>query len=126
MFEPIKYVTPLKCDYCHSENLLIAVNYESRTTGYTCGDCGHYRQIPKEENIKRRGNSSESHWAKEILRYHRYCQICGSRENLEAHHIIPVSNSERYRFDYANGIALCKDCHYLVHNKEKVPEKKNS
>ena len=41
------------------------------------------------------------------------CQICGSRENLEAHHIIPKSRGGTNIVE--NGITLCKECHKAVH-----------
>ena len=49
-----------------------------------------------------------------VLKRDNYtCQICGSRENLEAHHIIPKSKGGTNLVK--NGITLCEDCHKAVH-----------
>ena len=41
------------------------------------------------------------------------CQICGSKKNLEAHHIVPRSKGGTNLVE--NGITLCKECHRAVH-----------
>ncbi len=45
------------------------------------------------------------------------CVACGSLENLEIHHIIPVMGSTIKGQDEITNLAtLCKGCHYLAHN----------
>ena len=45
------------------------------------------------------------------------CVVCGSLENLEIHHIIPVMGSTIKDQDEACNLALlCKKCHYLAHS----------
>lgn len=45
------------------------------------------------------------------------CVACGSLENLEIHHIIPVMGSTiKDQDDICNLAALCKKCHYLAHS----------
>ncbi len=45
------------------------------------------------------------------------CVVCGSTENLEIHHIIPVMGSTIKNQDKAHNLALlCKECHYLAHS----------
>jgi 5-methylcytosine-specific restriction endonuclease McrA len=39
------------------------------------------------------------------------CQNCGSKKNLEAHHIEPFSVSPDLMYIVDNGLTLCKDCH---------------
>ena len=42
------------------------------------------------------------------------CQICGSHDNVEGHHIIDHQFSGAATVD--NIISLCHACHRLVHN----------
>jgi 5-methylcytosine-specific restriction endonuclease McrA len=42
-----------------------------------------------------------------------FCESCDSRENLDAHHVIP--RSEGGTDDKDNIITLCKPCHRQVH-----------
>lgn len=51
-----------------------------------------------------------------IVRKRMCCQRCGSREMLQAHHIIPRSRSLLLRWDLRNLLCLCKGCHYWYHN----------
>ena len=40
------------------------------------------------------------------------CRLCGSRDKLDAHHIIHRRKSAILKFDLDNGITLCRDrCH---------------
>lgn len=41
------------------------------------------------------------------------CAACGDGENLEAHHILPVSWNGP-ELDEANLICLCRNCHYFL------------
>ena len=62
------------------------------------------------------------------MNYHKkkynYCEICGCKENLECHHIIPITleNYEIYRED-PNIITVCKNCHHDIHHGDlQVPD----
>ena len=116
------YIIPKECERCKSDNIAVRVMYDTGITRYLCLDCGYARSIAKEENLKKRTNTSINNWAQQIIKYHPFCYICGGRDNLEAHHIIPVSHSQKYKFTPTNGITLCKDCHWLVHNFDKEVE----
>ena len=57
------------------------------------------------------------------------CFVCGSTNNLQLHHIIPLSNGGDNRL--SNIITLCGQCHGKVHNnkglelaRQKIAEKK--
>lgn len=46
------------------------------------------------------------------------CRKCGSREYLQAHHIIPWKDTKDHkelRYDIDNGITYCKKCHLEAH-----------
>jgi hypothetical protein len=49
-------------------------------------------------------------FAKAVKKNNPYCARCGCNSGLEAHHIVHV----RYkvlRYDWKNGMTLCKECH---------------
>lgn len=45
------------------------------------------------------------------------CEICGSSEDLEAHHILPYKDYPKARLDLDNGACLCKEHHKDFHKK---------
>lgn len=50
-------------------------------------------------------------WSKEIRARDKVCQICGSNQRLQAHHILPKERWQEYKFELMNGITLCANCH---------------
>lgn len=48
--------------------------------------------------------------------YHNKCALCGSSENLQAHHIVPIAVLPELRLENSNIILLCGHCHELCHN----------
>ncbi len=59
-------------------------------------------------------------WRDAVYRRDEYtCQHCGDSKggNLQAHHVKPYADHPELRFDVANGITLCRDCHERVHLK---------
>lgn len=65
---------------------------------------------------KFRGSSEWKKLRKEIINRDKHCLICGSHDNLEAHHIIPLDIMWDLRNDKSNIITLCKQHHNQVHN----------
>lgn len=115
-----EYLIPKACEECGSENIKVRVLYDKQITRYLCMDCSMQRSIAKVSNLKRRNNTTLNRWASSVVNSHPFCSICGSKENLEAHHIIPVAHlPELSKLKYAgtNGMCLCKKCHFLVHHK---------
>ena len=62
--------------------------------------------------------------SKEYLKYKdkvklrdKFCQCCGSKEDLEVHHPFPYYEYENLRADIKNGVVLCKKCHKEYHKK---------
>ncbi|KKL19742.1 hypothetical protein LCGC14_2462460, partial [marine sediment metagenome] len=43
------------------------------------------------------------------------CEICGNKNNIDAHHIKFVSSFPELQFDINNGMALCRSCHRREH-----------
>ena len=117
MNDTAEYMIPKGCERCGSDNIAVRVIYSSGVTRYVCLDCGYSRSIAKAMNLKRRVNSALTNWSARVISHHPFCTICGSKENLEAHHIIPVSHSRAHVYWDTNGITLCHQCHSLVHNR---------
>ena len=53
-------------------------------------------------------------WKKEVLKKGK-CEKCGSKERLEAHHIIKWADYPNGRIDPKNGMCLCHNCHTKEH-----------
>lgn len=58
-------------------------------------------------------NSKEyNEWVEKVFKRDAYtCQRCGSKLNIQAHHILPFSQYKNLRTDVDNGITLCERCH---------------
>jgi 5-methylcytosine-specific restriction endonuclease McrA len=51
-------------------------------------------------------------WRKDILEKNNHtCVLCGSKEKLETHHIIPICEDKSCAFELWNGVTLCRTCH---------------
>ena len=115
------YKVPKLCEQCGSDDVLVKVHFDTGIVMYLCRECNWSRCLRKEEIIaSRRGATNQANgWRFRVLHesFNR-CAICGSTENLHAHHIIPISHSQEHEFDPRNGIALCERCHHLVHYKD--------
>jgi hypothetical protein len=69
--------------------------------------------ITKDNASKREGTSQ---WRKSVYQRDLYhCRLCGSNNDLEAHHIIPFSINEKLQTEIENGITLCSKCHLTIH-----------
>lgn len=53
-------------------------------------------------------------WTKEVIKKGK-CELCGSEERLEAHHIIKWADYPKGRIDPKNGMCLCHSCHTEQH-----------
>jgi hypothetical protein len=57
-------------------------------------------------------NSREvARWRRLVIKRDGKCIECGSKEKLEAHHIVPWLIAPELRTDIQNGEALCQKCH---------------
>ncbi|MFX1587607.1 MAG: HNH endonuclease [Promethearchaeota archaeon] len=71
----------------------------------------------KIDNNVRNSNEYKEWRNKVFLRDNYICQECGSKNNLQAHHKIFVSEDNNKIFDIDNGITLCIDCHAEKHSE---------
>ena len=56
-------------------------------------------------------------WKKKVLSKGK-CEMCGSAEDLEAHHIIKWADYPQGRIDVNNGMCLCHKCHTEEHKDD--------
>ena len=66
-----------------------------------------------------RNTTAYKEWRLSVMTRDNFkCANCGSKKRLVAHHIVHWSDTEAddpLRFDVANGITLCHDCHLKAH-----------
>lgn len=75
-------------------------------------------KITDEERLNNRRILGFTKWKKLVKERDNYtCQCCGSKENLEVHHINNWRNFKEQRVDINNGITLCQECHKAKNNK---------
>ena len=60
-------------------------------------------------------NRKEEKWFEKILSKNNRCQACGTKNNLQPHHIIPCHVYDKLYFDVENGAVLCQSCHDRYH-----------
>ena len=58
-------------------------------------------------------------WSKVIRLRDKRCLVCGSTENLQAHHLIGRNNYQ-YRYDLDNGATVCLSHHGLRFGDQKI------
>jgi len=110
------------CWQCGGKHFVYILRSQG-TSGARCLRCGRpYPHLPKEGSIQKnsnRGNQNQqSNWRRDIKeRYGGICALCGSEDNVEAHHILPVSVDPEYSLSLNNGILLCKKHHDMIHTK---------
>jgi hypothetical protein len=49
-------------------------------------------------------------------KYNRQCDICGSKQNLRAHHLDCYKDHPNLRTDVSNGVCMCNKHHRQFHN----------
>ncbi|WP_296829458.1 HNH endonuclease [Treponema sp.] len=78
------------------------------------------------ENAKRTADYSNPAWRKlkTVLLKDAYCAYCGSRENLQVHHIKPVREHPELFLVKENCMVLCRSCHAVVTAREVHGRKK--
>ena len=56
-------------------------------------------------------------WVNKLFMTYNKCPICGSKKDLEPHHIIQVKPYDKLYSNTKNGIILCKKCHRKYHEE---------
>lgn len=68
---------------------------------------------------KKRQKVSHETYMKVYERDNGICQMCGSNQNLNLHHILYRSQRRDLIDEPTNCIMLCSDCHRLVHSNKR-------
>lgn len=78
-----------------------------------------WRDILEEDGIYPfdRNDPKVRHWTKEVLKRGK-CEMCGSTQDLEAHHIIKWADYPKGRAELKNGQCLCHECHTEEHRHD--------
>ena len=70
------------------------------------------------EAKKARQSTAYKNWQKAVFDRDGYeCQMCGSKDDLQAHHKLDFIEFPSLRYELQNGITLCRTCHNKVHKK---------
>lgn len=102
------------CPRCGSQNVYRDQN--GSKVAYACHDCGFTVFINRPKNVDNYKRTRLERWAQEVKRRDgNRCVICGSTDNLDAHHIIPKKDHPEFEFQVENGITLCREHHAMVH-----------
>lgn len=71
-------------------------------------------------NQRNRTSEDASAWKLAVLSRDNYsCRMCGSKDELQAHHINSWTDFPEDRFILENGLTMCKPCHSFYHQYEK-------
>lgn len=116
---PIKSHTKVicRCDECGKEKELMYVYAHEYTLCQSCRQAGERnlqwnRNLTDEERATAHHISGINHWKKYVKERDNYtCQKCGSRKNVQAHHINNFKHFKDQRLNINNGISLCFRCH---------------
>ena len=70
-----------------------------------------------DSKLVKRNSPEYQKYHDKILNRDKFCQCCGSSENLEVHHPMPFNKYNSIGADINNGIVLCKECHTEYHSQ---------
>ena len=122
------------------------VTYNKFKTGDGCRKCFYLRNrgenhpnynpnLSEEDRIINRDYVEYHNWRLSVYKRDKYrCVICGSKKDINAHHLHNYADYPLLRIDVGNGATLCLCCHVGFHSKygkvkntvEQFEEYKNS
>jgi len=105
-------------DDCSDTNTVHRAAYEQQDMKFCSHSCAHRGEEHwawKGGSDKIRKTPEYTQWLNEIHGSTDSCEECGSESNLQAHHIVPVSENKELATDVDNGILLCGECHSDKH-----------
>lgn len=74
--------------------------------------------------MNRTSNSKYKKWKEKVIAKHGYvCWHCGTfskKDDIQVHHIFKWHLYPKLRYDVRNGIVLCRDCHALYDENERI------
>lgn len=95
----------------------IDANNKKYQNGSKGGRPAKYSKEENEEARKARNSQEYLKWRDEVYKRDGYsCVICGSEDNIEAHHKKGFVEFPELRYEVSNGITLCEQCHNQIHN----------
>lgn len=128
-YENNKSLLLCECKVCHHK---WSASWHNLARGKGCRRCfiEFYRGpnhpfynplLTDEERTKSRyqlDGNNHINWAKEIYKRDLYkCTICGSRKEINAHHLNSYHSFPEERYDINNGVTLCVEHHKDFHKK---------
>lgn len=70
------------------------------------------------KNNDRHDSNEYKEWRQAVYERDKYkCVKCGSKEKINAHHILSWKYYPEQRYNINNGITLCEKCHIELHQK---------
>ncbi len=119
--------TMMNCICECGEHVIVRASHLSTQVTLSCGclflekitgtsNTNYNHNLTEEERLQSRRRPKQDSWSRKVRKRDNYtCQVCGSQENLLAHHLDSYSSNKELRYDVGNGITICRECHLDFH-----------
>jgi len=114
----------LQCPVCESQfksnaNRRVYCSRPCQARGMVGAASGHWKGGKSLDNERARRSIDLKHWRESVFARDGWaCRHCGATGTIHAHHVEHWAKNEARRFDVANGLTLCIDCHGKVHGRD--------